>query len=228
MASSPGPVYKHLVVKTVSVSKTRFGNNMTKVLKHNALVPRNSTRCHGITEFATAHNRGKSWSWAGGRGRAPPGRAAAAYPVVARAHPAGESVDRLAQTGQVLLQIRDGARCAEVEQQLLSDLQAAADVLLLHLGAEVLHAAGLHGRGRPPARPLVRGQLSPSAAQPPERGPAGTGGTRSVRPRRGSRAAAGGGSSARHPAAPQTSQTRRPPRPNPLQRPRPQATSARA
>ena len=37
------------------------------MLKHNALVPRNSARCHGIAEFATAHNRGKSWCrWEGG------------------------------------------------------------------------------------------------------------------------------------------------------------------
>lgn len=120
---------------------------------------------------------------AGRGGRAQPGRAAAAYPVVARAHPAGEGVDRPAQAPHVLLQVRDGAGGAEVLQQLLADLLAAADVLLLHLGAEVLHAAGLHGRGRRPparlpARLPARGRLSPGAAQPPVRVPAGTGGTR--------------------------------------------------
>lgn len=96
----------------------------------------------------------------GGSAPARPGRApvrTAAHPVVARAHPAGERVHGLSQAARIVLQVRDGSGRAEAEQQLLARLQPAAHVLLQHLGAEVLGAAGLHGRARHPSharRPL--------------------------------------------------------------------------
>jgi hypothetical protein len=105
---------------------------------------------------------------------APPRRAA--YPVVARAHPADERVHSLVQAAGVLLQVWDGARGAKVEQELLTGLQPAAYILLQHLGAEVLRAAGLHGCALPlPARLPAREEPTfskrrPAATTGPHRG----------------------------------------------------------
>lgn len=95
-----------------------------------------------------------------GPGGAPP------HLKVAGVDPGRQLVDHFVEALLVLLHVGGAGGVAQVLQQLLADLQPAAHVLLLHLGAEIVHPGGLH-RGTPRGSSLGwRRRAGPGRAGP--------------------------------------------------------------